>query len=241
MESKAKKNTTKKGTTSKKGTAKKAVTKSTPVKKGVTSAKNTKAKKEVKIETKVNKQVKETEKVAKKEEVKKTVKKEESLGSNLKAFFSSDLGKLIEIVAIIAVIILVFFFVTNLIKKNANKENTNNSEVYIQYNEILISNLLKQNNKEYYVFIYDTEDMYNATYNSYITMYNLKENAVKFYRADLNSGFNKNFVAEESKITSNMDEFKVKGSTLIKVANAKVVASYQTSEDILGHLKSLAN
>lgn len=227
--------TTKSATKTTKKVATKPATKATK-KTTVKVAKEVKApKKEAVKEVKevVTKPVKE-EKVVKKTTPEKKVRIE-----NIKKFFRSDLGSLIEILAVIIVIILAFFLITNIIKNNGTKQQTSNKDVQIQYEEIFMSNIFNQSEDDYYVLMYDTEDTYASAIENYKKAYTAKEDAISFHTVLLNSAFNKKFVAKESNVVNNIKEFKVSGITLIRVEDKTITEKYEGTDAVLNKLGNM--
>jgi len=255
MENETKKNKkTTKTTSTKKTVDKKVATKTTKsatkttkkvATKPVTKAtKKTTAKvvKEVKTPKKeVVKEVKEvvTKPVKEEKEVKKTTPEKKVTIENIKKFFRSDLGSLIEILAVIIVIILAFFLITNIIKKNGTNQQTSNKDVQIQYEEIFMSNIFNQNEDDYYVLMYDSEDTYASAIENYKKAYTAKEDAISFHTVLLNSAFNKKFVAKESNVVNNIKEFKVSGITLIRVEDKTITEKYEGTDAVLNKLGNM--
>ena len=134
----------------------------------------------------------------------KIAKKKEKL-----ALENNEFTNLIKIVLIVTGIFLAFYLITYLVAKNKAKDTDkkdDTAEVSIQYDEILMSNLLKQSASEYYVLAYDAKDVYYDTYNTYIT---------------------------------SIDELKLNSSTLIKVKDGKIDATYEGYDAIVAYLKTL--
>lgn len=156
----------------------------------------------------------------------------------IKEFFNSELGSLIKILVVIAVVIAIFLFITNVIKNNASVNGEPNN-AKVQYEEILMSNIFKQNKSSYYVLMYNENDTYAETYELYLSTYAAKAYDTKMYNVRLNIGFNSSYIADESNIVSNINEFKVKGATLIKVENNNIVESYEDSTAIINKLKEI--
>lgn len=238
--------------TSSKNAQKKSVKKET--------AKKVNNKPSEKVSSKKNALQKETKDIVKVEEVKEPKKKvvetekkeatkELTLGEEFKKFIKSDIGSLIGIILIIVVVMTGFFFITDFIKKLNKVDEELVMENDIQYDEILISNILKQPNGTYYVLMYDkgdesydSNDIYVETFNLYLNTYKGKENALRVYTVDLSQKFNEIYVTEEDSnlLVTNINDFKVKTTTLIKVENNKVVSAYETPNSIIEHLSSLA-
>lgn len=239
----------------------------TTSKKTTTSKKQVSAKKTVKVvpkETKVSQKTKpvskknETKKeivkpvkeitVLKKEEKKpievketKTIVKKDETKKDIKLFLNSEVGTLIKIVLVVAAVILLFLLVTNIINRNKEKDANLVTSNEIQYDEILVSNILKQKNSTYYVLVYDAKDLYYDTYKLYMDAYKSKENALRFYTSILSSGFNRNYLSKEASnvLVSNINDLKFKGTTLVKVQNGAIVSAYEDSTSIIEHLQSI--
>lgn len=114
----------------------------------------------------------------------KTVKKNYDNGT--------EVSKLVKLVIIVTVIFVIFYGITVLVnKKEENPGNNSNGQtVSIQYDEILIGNILTQPNDEYYVMIYDSDDTNSVVYNSYLQLYQQKRDALRYYKQPrLNNDF----------------------------------------------------
>lgn len=234
----------KKATASKKKTtpASKKTVKKVETKKVATKAPTKKAVEEVKVKETVKAEsvpTKKTEKIVKEVETKKVNAKEETK-KDVKVFLNSEVGTLIKIILIVAAVILLFLLITNIINGLKDKNDNLVTSKDIQYDEILVSNLLNQKNSSYYVLVYDANDLYYDAYNTYITSYKSNEVAIRVYTAILSNGFNEKYYSkEESNITSNINDLKFKGTTLVKVENGTIVNAYEDSTSILGHLQTI--
>lgn len=157
---------------------------------------------------------------------------------------NNEFTNLIKIVLIVTGIFLAFYLLTYLITSNSEnkKDDKDETEVTIQYDEILMSNLLKQSNSEYYVLAYDAEDVYYDAYNTYLTSYSSKTNALRVYTSILSIGFNKPYYDADSESktdVSSIEELKLNSSSLIKVKDGKIESVYQGHDAIISQLKSL--
>jgi len=217
MEAKiAKKSNSKKQTTNKK----------TQVKKVVSEEPKKNSKKEVKV-------------ITKKTEPKttKTVVKEKINDGRVT---SNEVTNLIKIILAVTVIFLIFYGITTLVTKNKKTEQLNTGDVVIQYDEILLGNLLEQPKSEYYVLVTEEDDQYKDTYSTYLNTYKTKENAIRVYSANLDSGFNSAYLSETSNTNINdIKDLKLSTSTLLKVSGKKVVSAYEGNFKIIEHLKTL--
>ena len=200
------------------------------------TANNNVNKKTVKVENK-----KEIKKVENKQEVVKVEKvKVEEKNKEIMPTTNNEMVKLVKIVLLITGIFLVFYGITLLVTEN-KKEETPVTEATIQYDEILLSSLFEQPNNEYYVLVTKEDDDYLGVYSVYTSKYQSKENKLRLYTANLSSGFNSLYEAEESNLnTTKIEELKLKDSTLLKISNKKIVASYEGSTKIIEHLKNIS-
>lgn len=243
------KNETKKTNTSTKNTTqkKKAVAKKTEVK---TNTKKVESKKTIK-ESVPQKQEEQKQISKKQTEVKvKTEKKEptqKEIASKVASeppVSSDELMRLTKIVLIVIVIVVLFYGITVLMtkykKEKTENEVPNTTPAVIQYDEIMLGTLFRQPRDEYYVLIQKEEDPYNSLFESYITTYSSKAEALKVYTANLDSIFNSYYIGEKSNLkTDNISEFKVSDISLVKVKEKSVVESYEGMEEIEKALKEL--
>lgn len=131
-----------------------------------------------------------------------------------------ELKKLCLLVVIIVAILGLIYLVSVLVK------GTDYSSIFdqsldvseMQYDEVIIGNMLKQPEDQYYVLILDKEDPYKEIFDKYIDTYRDLEYETKIYTVDLNNIFNQSAKAEEESI----DELKFKGTTLLKIVDHKV-------------------
>jgi len=167
---------------------------------------------------------------------KKTVKKNNVMNSTSKS--SNEIGNLIKIVAIIAIIILIFYVVTVFVTRDVKEDD--HIPARIQYTEILVGNILRQHEDEYYVLIIDRDDLAIPLYEFYLSRYVRLEDSLPFYLAFLNNPLNDVFWAEES-VTNmpNIEDFRVTGTALVKVRNSRIASIFETEEAITNHLISI--
>jgi len=174
----------------------------------------------------------------KKGKIKKDTSKKSTITKN-----DSEIVKLIKIVLIVTIIMIVFYGITMLVTKNRNLdvyENNGSSEkAVIQYDNIMIGTLLNKGEKEYYVLIKEDEDQRIAEYDNLIELASAKESTPRFYKANLTDAFNKDYLAKEENITNNLEEFKVSGTTLVKIKDGIISSSYSTYDDIKKELENL--
>lgn len=146
----------------------------------------------------------------------------------------------IKIILIILVIVCVFSLITSFVTNKKNSK-TNSNEVTIQYKEIIAGNILNISNDEYYVLLEFENDDYNTLYETYLTNYASKENALPYYKVDMSKGFNKSYISTDK---PNLDtdissELKFTETTLLKIKSKKIVEKYYTNDTIIKALEQL--
>lgn len=149
---------------------------------------------------------------------------------------SDEYKKLIILIVIIAVVFLAFYIITSIFTKDNNDDIFNNdlNTTEIQYDEIIIGNMFDKSG-EYYVLLLEEDDPYTDLFNSYVTTIRTNK---KIYTVDLGSAFNKKYISDE--YSYDKDNFKTKGTLLLRIADNKIKDHYESKEDILKKLESLS-
>lgn len=149
---------------------------------------------------------------------------------------SDEYKKLIILIVIIAVVFLIFYLATTIFTKDNNDDIFSNdlNATEIQYDEIIVGNMFDKSG-EYYVLLLEKDDPYNDVFNSFVTT--IKANH-KFYTVDLGSAFNKKYMSEG--YSYDKDNFKTKGTLLVKIKDNQIKEHYELKEDILKKLESLS-
>lgn len=203
--------------------------------KNIAQSKKVEVKEEKVKEVEIKEEIVSTETPAAKE----TSKKKKSNLSN------NEFVKLLQLILIVTGIFLAFYLVTWLFTDNSdkNKKEEEKPKVSIQYDEILMSNLLKQKDLEYYVLAYDAEDKYYDSYNMYIHTYSTQKDAKRVYTSVLSNGFNKKFYDKELKESvidaADISKLKLKDTSLIRVRRGTIRNVYEGHEEIINFLSTL--
>ena len=151
-----------------------------------------------------------------------------------------EFGKLVKLIIIVTLIFVVFYGITFLVNKEKETDETTTSSK-IQYDNILIGNLLNQPNDEYYVMIYDEDDYDNMVYETYLNLYTQKEDALRYYTSQLADTLNNSFVSDKDNFDiKDIKDLKIKTSTLIKVKKGKITEHY-VGDEIKEYLQELLN
>lgn len=156
---------------------------------------------------------------------------------------SDEISKIIKIISAIAVCFAIVYFATSYITGRMS-DNTEEQEVEIQKEEILISETFEKTDKEYMVMYYDYEDDFNAElYAMLVQNYNNKKKDVPIYKVDLASNLSKNYVAQgEEKSNTKptaLSNLKIKGATVIRIKDKKVIKYVEGKEQVKGYFEEL--
>lgn len=153
---------------------------------------------------------------------------------------SNELTKLIKIVLIVTVIIIVFYGVTVIVTNKVKevREEQNKQPVEIQYDSIMIGSMLNIDGS-FYVLIENPDDIRLSEYTTLLQTIKANEDAPIVYTADLGSTFNNNYLSDKSNYNSDMENFKVTGTTLVRVRNHKISDVYDNYDDIIKKLDEL--
>lgn len=154
---------------------------------------------------------------------------------------SNELINLIKIIVVVCVVLLAFYFITVLVNKNKKSDNFTSDDTIaiIQYDKIIVGEILNRPEEEYYVLVKKENDVNYDLYQSYLSIYSGKENALRVYNVDLSEVFNSNAIGEETNINTNIENFKFSDSTFIKIKNRTIENVFIGEEQIENHLKGL--
>lgn len=149
---------------------------------------------------------------------------------------SDEYKKLIILIVIIAAVFLIFYIATSIFTKDNNDDIFNNdlNATEIQYDEIIVGSMFDKSG-EYYVLLLEEDEAYSDLFNSYVTTIRANQ---KIYTADLSSAFNKKYLADE--YSYDKEDFKTKGTLLVRIENNKIKEHYETKESILKKLEDLS-
>lgn len=142
-----------------------------------------------------------------------------------------DVKKAVIYLIILVLIIALFYGITTLVinnKNNKTDDNPNETYTSIQYEEIIVSNILKQTSNDYYVLVTTKNDTNYKQYISDFTTYTTKKGALPTYRIDLDNSFNKNYLQDESNFEGDLPVFKE--STLLRIVDHNILEIYETDK-----------
>lgn len=171
-----------------------------------------------------------------KDKPKKKKKKEDVLGDSLLKQNAEIINFFKILIGLLIFIGLFYFFLAfvrgELDSKKQNKEDEEEIRT-IQNEEILATDIFNMEDKEYYVFIYDSSSkkasIYEGMYNDY-KQYNYD---VPMFYVDLNNKFNRDIVSTDTnKKAQKFNELEVSSPTLIHIKNGKNVDYYEDDKVI---------
>ena len=156
---------------------------------------------------------------------------------------SDEISKLGKIILIVTGIMIVFYGITVVVTKKIDASNTaklgkNKTKASIQYDNIVIGTMLNMDGK-YYVLIEKEDDEKLEEYSNILKSIKANDEAPTVFEADLNSSFNKKYLAEEKNDSSDLNEFKVKGTTLVEIDDHKIEKVYDDYDSIKSKLNEL--
>lgn len=173
-------------------------------------------------------------------------KKDKGKKIKLEKYHSEEQMEIIRFIRILVIVIVliigIYFFTRIFVTKDLLNNSKNEAEITegtVNYNITLIGSLLKKPESEYYVMIYDTENLRSIYYSGLMTNYAQNENALKVYFADLHKELNKKFYDPQNvKLeVSKISDLRVGDLTLIKVKNGKIEKVLNNEEEIATELE----
>lgn len=173
----------------------------------------------------------------------KKVKKNKKVIGNTSANYNEDVVKIIKIVCAIAICFAMVYFATSIINGELfGKEET--TEVEIQKVEILMGETFEKEDSEYIITYYDFDDkIYSNLYTMLVEKYNSNSKAIPMYKVDLSTNFSKKYMASEEENSNTnpteLSNLKIKGATLIRIKDKKVVKYIEGKDDIKSYIDEL--
>ncbi len=157
-----------------------------------------------------------------------------------KKVINEDITNIRNLIILLIIVILIciglYFFTDSMIKRD-NKVDDTKSEVNINYDTATVGTMFNRVEDEYYVILYSSEDD-GSSLDSVVATYRSSDNYIATYFIDLDKKINNNVLGDELiKNPKNSSEVKVKGATLYKIKNGKVINCYSGVDNIIEILK----
>lgn len=146
-------------------------------------------------------------------------------------------AKSVIITLVVILLVFIIFYVLTLFINNSNRKlNTKEpeeTEVTIDYLEIIGDNTFTMSPNEYYVLFYDFESPEAVYYTYLVDKYAANENQY-IYKVDLGKKFNTKFISDKTnKKAKKAGDLKVKEATLIKIRKGKNVEYTEGSSQVI--------
>ena len=156
-------------------------------------------------------------------------------------FYTEEQKEIRSFVKILSVILIIFIglYIFGSIKGDTKRkiERTNNAG-QINYDSLIIGTILSKADKEYYVLVFDSEDLNNSYITNLAANYKSGTNALPIYTADLSLEFNKKYIADESNYDKeDVANLRFKTTTLLKITDGKIIKFIEDEDDIIKELK----
>lgn len=137
--------------------------------------------------------------------------------------------KLIVILIIVVIVVTGFYFLTDRVVENKEKEK---ETVEINYDNATVGTILNRPYDEYMVLLYDSEKSEAAYYSTLLSKFTSTSDK-KIYFVDLSLNSNSKYVKDESnKDFKNINDIAFAGPTLLKIKNGKVISFLENKNEI---------
>lgn len=150
-----------------------------------------------------------------------------------KKVYNDEITNLIKIFAVLSLVFIVFvgitYYMTGKQKLLIPKPQYSSD---IQFDEILVGEILNQKISEYYVLAVTEEDVYTVAYDSYLKKLTEKTK-IRRYNVKLDRFFNTSSVAKESNFNDNLIFSQ---STLLLIKDGKITEVYEGQTKIVEYL-----
>lgn len=147
-------------------------------------------------------------------------KQKNSINYTTNSELSTDARKVIIIVACVAVLLIAMYFLTTRILEKQNND-TEVTELPIQYDQILAGSSFNQQQEEYLVIYYDASDEYSSL-PSLVSSYQSGDHDIKLYNVDLSDVMNAKYLTEGDVVTDSPSSLRVKDPTVLRFRNQEV-------------------
>jgi len=164
-----------------------------------------------------------------------------------KANYNEQVVTIVKIAIGVVLALAVVYFATALVTGEIKLGNNNKEEIKeatIQYEEIIAGSILNRQQDEYYVLAFSFTDTEASYYLSLKDSYKQNTDALPIYIVDIDKGFNNVIISKENEeykeLPTSINELKVKGSTILKVKDGKVISRVEGEDNFTKKLEELA-
>lgn len=172
----------------------------------------------------------------------KKVKKTKNVIGNTSS--NDDVAKIIKIICAVVIVFAIVYFATAIINGELFGKKETEEEVEIQKVEILMGETFEKKDSEYMIVYYDFEDkIYSNLYTMIVDNYNSSNKDIPMYKVDLSTNFSKKYMATEDESSNtnptSLSNLKIKGATLIRIKDKKVVKYVEGKDNIKSYVDGL--
>jgi len=143
-----------------------------------------------------------------------------------------SIKKILIVSLILLAIFFAFYGITAGVLNMKKSEDKKYNGITPSSNDILVSDLLKQKEDTYYVIAIN--DSYKDSYELYT------KNLEAFYNIDLNNALNKKVLGDETVITEDPRDIKIKDTTLFVIENKEIKEYFVGHDEVVNKLKTIA-
>lgn len=152
-----------------------------------------------------------------------------------------EYSKIIKITIGVVLVLALTYFVTALasgeIKLGKTKVEEEKKETSIQYEEIMVGQMLNRSDDEYYVLLFNFTDTFASYYLSLKDSYAKEDNSLPFYIIDLEKSVNKDYVLKDGEKLIDkpvrLVDFKATSPTIVKIKNRKIIERISDRDNVL--------
>ena len=153
---------------------------------------------------------------------------------------STEVKQLLAITVAVLLFLGLFYFLTVFILDDDTSTKTDDdTEVEVQFDEILIGKSFSLKDSEYYVLYYETNDEdISSDMASLVSTYRSSNKDLYLYTVDMSNALNSQFIADEAnEDASKASELKINGPTLIKFVDGEIDEYIDGIDDITEELE----
>ena len=152
--------------------------------------------------------------------------------------YTQSMKSMIITLGVVLGVFLIFYLLTVAIgnkNRGLNTKEPEKEEAKIQYYEILGDSTFVMKPEEYYVMFYDFDDPEASYLDFLFTQYAGVEDHY-MYKVDLGKKFNAKYISDKSNSkATKASELKIKGTTLIKIKNGKIVEYTEGAAQVIAN------
>ena len=141
----------------------------------------------------------------------------------IKSEVENEVYSFIKILIVVVLLILGVYFFTNAFVNKEYDAKENIQDGVVSSNSIIVGSIFNRPYKEYYVLAYKGNENDAVLFDSYVNLYESKENALRIYTINLDNVLNSGYYSEKGNSKAQkLDELKISSPTLIKIKSGNI-------------------